>query len=477
MSDPLPPTGGEIDPPSRAAIAAAYGAGALVVLGLALSLLAIPIQVSDSFGNMLKLSAPWSPFVVQEFTQPSYLRPFLWMQLKAVHDLSGGHYYAWFRGVHVLQAIVLVGLFLHLAAPRSWRDAAAVPLGLAVLVGHHAFTGTVNEAFPINTYMTVLLCCLAAAALALGKPRPANSALAVALFAYAALSVESGLLVFVVFAAAAVTGARGVPRAGLVALVAALAGYFALRFVVLDVGTPSLSERSSGFGFSVLDPPELARRFSDRRLGFYAYNVVASGLSVLFGEPRGGVFRLTDGFRLGAPYPSLLVTAAASTAATVLIAAFAWRRLPAWRAWQFTREDRLVLLFLALLPANAAISFPYTKDVIMSPTAAFMALAACVAARHLLMPPGVGRRGLALAACLVLSVAWSARLLSLHVELRVAQHKVREEWAYIDDWIALQRLDVSDPRARALRDTLREDALLERRPPGELAWARRRMLY
>ena len=150
----------------------AYGAGALVVLGLALALLAIPIQVSDSFGNMLKLSTPWPQFVVQEFTQPSYLRPFLWLQLKAVHDLSGGHYYAWFRGLHVVQVVVLVGLFLHLVRPRTWHDAAAVPLGLAVLVGHHAFTGTVNEAFPINTFLTVVICCLAAAALALGKERP-----------------------------------------------------------------------------------------------------------------------------------------------------------------------------------------------------------------------------------------------------------------------------------------------------------------
>ena len=67
--------------------------------------------------------------------------------------------------------------------------------------------------------------------------------------------------------------------------------------------------------------------------------------------------------------------------------------------------------------------------------------------------------------------------MSLHVELRVAQHKVREEWAYVDDWIALQRLDVSDPHARALRDALRDDALITRRPAGELAWARWRLFY
>jgi hypothetical protein len=464
--------------PSRAATAAGLGIGALVAAGLAFALLAIPIQVSDSFGNMLKLTTPWPQFVVQEFTQPSYLRPLLWLQLKAVHDLSGGLYYAWFRGFHVAQVVVLVALYLHLVRPRSWRDAAVLPLGLAVLVGHHAFTGTVTEAFPINTFLTVVLCCLAAAAVALGPERKVNSVLAIALFTYAALSVESGLLVFVVFVAAALTGAKGLPRAGLVALVVALAGYFALRFAVLDVGTPALSERSSGFGFSVLDPSELVRRFEDHRLAFYAYNVAASALSVLFGEPRGGVFRLADGIRLGAPYPAVAATAAASTAATLLVAAFAWRRRGAWRAGQFADGDRLVLLFLAVFPANAAISFPYTKDVTMSPAGAFMALAVYAAARELVTVPPQGARRLAtVLACALLSLAWSVRLVSLHVELRVAQHKVRDEWAVVDDWIVLQRMDISDPRARRLRDTLRTDAILERRPPGELEWVRRRMFY
>lgn len=466
------------DAPSRAAVAAACGAGALIVVGLALALLALPIQVSDSFGNMLKLAIPWRQLAVQEFTQPSYLRPLLWLQLKAVYELSGGAYYAWFRGVHVLQILLLVSLYLHLARPRSWRDAGAACLGLAVLAGHHTFAGLVNEAFPINTFLTVVLCCFAAAALALGRERRfVNSVLAVAVFVYAALSVESGLLVFVVFAAAALGGARGVPRPGLVALGVALAGYFALRFAVLDVGTPSLTERASGFGFSVLDPPELAAQFGDRRMAFYAYNVAASALSVVFGEPRGGVFRLIDGLRLGAPYPSLVVTAAACTAASALIAAFVIRRAAAWRALQFSHQDRLVLLFLAVWPANAVLSFPYTKDVIMSPAGAFMALAVYAAARELPALAPDGRRALAVAACAALSIAWSLRLLSVHVEMRVAQHKVREEWAYVDDWIALQRLDVAAPAALRLRDALRTDALVVRRPAGELQWARRRVLY
>ena len=103
--------------------------------------------------------------MIGEFTQHAYLRPLLWLQLKAVYELSDGAYYAWFRGTHVLQVAALVALYLHLIRPRQWRDAALVPLGLAVLIGHHAFAGTVKEAFPINTFMTVLLGCFAAAAL------------------------------------------------------------------------------------------------------------------------------------------------------------------------------------------------------------------------------------------------------------------------------------------------------------------------
>ena len=49
-------------------------------------------------------------------------------------------------------------------------------------------------------------------------------------------------------------------------------------------------ERASGFGFRVLDPPELADRFGGNPLPFYAYNIASSVLSVLLSEPRGGVY-------------------------------------------------------------------------------------------------------------------------------------------------------------------------------------------
>src|SRR5438093_2790512 len=127
---------------SRAAVVAAYAYGILVAAGLGHFLLGIPIQLTDSFGNMLKLDVPWGELMRSEFSQRAYLRPYLWAHPKIVYDLSGGNF-IWFRGVHVVQVFALVLLYLRLVRPRTWPDVALVPLGLAALVGSHTFQGTV----------------------------------------------------------------------------------------------------------------------------------------------------------------------------------------------------------------------------------------------------------------------------------------------------------------------------------------------
>ena len=447
---------------------AACAYGALTVAVLAHFLLGIPIQLTDSFGNMLKLESTWFELLRDEFTQHAFLRPFLLAQLKLVYDVSGGHYFAWFRGVHVAQIAVLVALYLHLAQPRTWRDAAVVPLGLAVLFGVHTFAGTVTEAFPINTFLTIVLCCLAAATMSLARPRWWIDVGAVLLFVVAALTVESGLLVGVILIGGALLGGRGVSRGALACIAAAGAGYFVLRFVLLDVGSPGLVERSSGFGARVLEPAELIARFGSNPLPFYAYNVVTSAISVLFGEPRGGVFQLlTD--REDGVAPATLLNIAASLAGTSLIGWYAWSRRAAWRARDFERDDRLVLLFLFVLVANAAISYAYTKDVIMSPAGAFYAVALFAALRHFLARP-VARRAAAgtVAWCLVLSATWTVRDVALHMKLRHMATTVRTEWAHAETWLQDQNIPLTTVRARALFKRLQHEAIIARPAPPVL---------
>jgi hypothetical protein len=442
-----------------------YGYAALVVSGLSYLLYDIPIQVSDSYGNLVQAQAGTLGSIVydQSFAE-GFLRPFLWAHIRVVYDLSHGNYYAWFRGWHVGQVIVLTILFLRLLKPRTAAAAVAVTIGLAALIGMHTFAGTILEAFPINAYMTILICCYLAADLALGTPHWWRDVAVAVLLVFAALSVESGLLIAVVVVAAYLTGARGVSRWGLAAVVLLVAGYLALRFAVLDVGTPGLEERSSGFGFSILERDDVQSRFGAAPRLFYLYNIGTSFLSVLFSEPRAGVWSATRNFLYGDELSiALLVNLVASTLGTLILIWYMWRRRHDWVARRFTRDDQLVAIFVAVTCANAVISYAYTKDVILSPAGIFYAAAFTVAVKALLETTQVSASPLRIAALtmvlLVLSGAWAFRTVGIHVALRSTATSVRNEWVYIDEWIRDQGLK-PDAAGLALKQRLQTDAIL-----------------
>ena len=442
-----------------------YAYATLVVVGISYLLFDIPIQVSDSYGNLVAASArTLGGLLYDQFHAVGFLRPFLWGHIRVVYDLSGGNYYPWFRGWHVGQVALLTILFVRLVKPRTAAAAAAVTIGLAALIGIHTFAGTILEAFPINAYMTILICCYLAADLALGPPRWWRDVVAAVLFVFAALSVESGLLIAVVLVAAFLAGARGVSRWGIAAVVLLVAGYLALRFAVLDVGTPSLTERSSGFGFSVLDPKDLESRFGARPSVFYLYNIGSALLSVLFSEPRAGVWTATRNMLYGDELSiALVANLIASVLGTLVLIWYASRRRGDWIARRFTRDDQLVAIFVAVTLANAAISYTYTKDVILSPAGIFYAAAFTVAVKALIETGSVSASRVRVAALtmflVVLSGAWAFRAMAIHIALRATAFSVRNEWVYIDDWIKEQRLN-PDAAGLALKQRLQTDAIL-----------------
>ena len=441
--------------------AAAYGYGFLVAAMAGYFLLRIPIQVTDSFTSMLALQTSFAKLMRDQFYQVGYLRPGLWAEMKLVHDLSGGDYFYWFRMTQAVQVAVLLALFIYVLRPRGLRDAVAVPVALAVLVGSHTFAWTVREAYPVNTFLTILLCCAAAAALSSSAPRWWTTPAAIALLVVSALTVESGLLVWVILVAGYLLGWRGISRSGVIGLCCVLAGYFISRFLVFGNGLPGLSERDSGFGFERHTPDQLQAMFGGNRLPFYAYNVVASLLSVLVGEPRDGVFELVKSIVEGRTNPALLVGCVASVMATAVIVRYAWVRRDAWMAQAFSHGDRLVILFAIVLAANAAISFGYTKDIIMSPAGLLQAAAVFAAVQDLVgrsPAPWFRRMGVA-AALLVLSTTWGIRAVGLHAALDRTAVSVREQWAFVDEWLARNGSGGS-PTAQALKRQLQDDANL-----------------
>lgn len=455
----------------------AHGCGLLVAATMGYFLLRIPIQLTDAFTALLALDAPLVDLMRSQFLQEGYLRPFMWAQLKIVHDLSGGEFFLWYRWTHVLQVAVLAALFVRLLQPRTAAGALVIPLALAMLVGGHTFAWTVREAYPINTFLTITICCAVAANLAFGERRWWTDPAAAGLTLAAVLTVESGVLVAVVFVGAYLLGLRAVSRAGIAAVCLAVAGYLVLRFAILDTGLPGLTERDSGFGFARLDASEIDRRFGDAPLPFYAYNVLVSILSVLTAEPRHGVFRLTASVLQGTPSIPLLVSFVSTTLITGLIAVFAWKRRRQWISLELSGDDRLVLLFILVLLANAAISFAYTKDMILSPAGLFHAAAGFVAVRTFVerLPASGIARMAAVGLLAFASVLWSVRAVGLHAGLDWMANRVRSEWAYVGDWVARTHGDRDlPPRTAAAIRFFQDDATVRHpaRPQLRDEWVR-----
>lgn len=459
----------------------AYVLAAIFTLAFAYDLLRLPVQVYDALGEILDASR--SPSAGHSFVQSlgtaAYFRPLRIAQIKALFDLSGGQYWLVYRGFHVLLLALCLWLFTRALRVRSTTDLAAAAVALTVLTGMSTFRGTVLEAFPINHFLEVAVAALAALNLAQSRGGWWVDAAAAVVFAAAALTLESGLLVWVVAVSARAAGFRGISRGGLAVMTGLLAAYVAVRFLWLQTGAPGLSERSAGYFLSVLEPDELVRRFGDWPYPFYAYNVLASVSSVLFSEPRSGVFVGVRGWMQG-EFPLLVVLALVSSVPTTLLV-----------AWMLARSRRvrgagngvdtepvapLGLVAAAVIAGSAALSYAYTKDDIMSTAGVFYALAAFESLRRLLAYASTARTGVAVLtviALLVCGSAWAIRSAGLHHVLRMQAFRHRGDWAVLPARLAAEGRPYETAEGAAIVRALRGEALAMPAPnPGSYArWA------
>jgi dolichyl-phosphate beta-glucosyltransferase len=434
---------------------------------LAYDLLRMPVQVFDALEEML--AAQRSTSIVDTFWSTAYnaayLRPLRIVQIKVIFDAAQGHYWLAFRGIHAATMVCGLLLFTRALRVRTMADLCAAAFALTVVVGLHTFRSTVQEAFPINHFLEIAVMALVMLNLCQARPRFIVDLAALVTFVIASLTLESGLLVWVVAIAAWLLGMRGVSTRGVVAMTVLLGGYFVARFGLLSVGTPGLAERSSAFLFEVLDPSQLEQRFGNRLTTFYAYNVVSSALSVLASEPQSGLLvtigawlnnRLTSGLALS--FISSLVT-------TALIAVACVKMIRRYRTSDMS--DRLILMFAAVLAANATLSYAYTKDDIMSVSGMFYGLAAYAAIRLLIARIGPANRLMAATlttVILVTGLAWSARSLGIHHVARTYAFKTRNDWAsQPGNWKRSGRWP-SDASSQQLITTLRDEALEMRTP-------------
>jgi hypothetical protein len=453
----------------------AWAAAALVGLFVSLAILRNPVQITDSLIPILEVQdlSPWQVFLAK-ISETRFSRPLYWIAIKLLLDNSGGHYALAFKAFHVLLVAVLFACFVRAARVQTRDDALAFLFSLVVLTGMHTFLGMVWEGYPVNHYLEVAVFCMAALVLCQSRGGWLADLAAAILFVVAALTLESGLLVWVVFFAARLVGQQGVSWRGVAVTTVLLGVYMVLRFSVIDIGLPLVGERATGFGFSRIEPDEIRTRFvaTGHLYYFYLYNVVSAFASIFLSEPTGGRWTLTQRVLTGDIDPRAATTIVSALVATGLFVRFAIGRRAAWRLRQFDRDDQIVLIFIAVALGNAAICYSYVKDEVMSTAGVFYAIAVFAAARHALprwasapAMGGVERRVATAAFSLLLfagSASWTIRATDLQYQMLRIGAIYRYEWAHVDEWLQQQNeLPKTAQGARLVFD-LREEAMRTR---------------
>lgn len=436
---------------------------AIMAATVCYSVFRIPLQVTDSLIPMLdaqRMGSVTGAFVAGS-TNAGYFRPLRAAQIQALFELSNGHYFAAYKTFQAAGVVVVFVLFLLVLKVDSPERLAALLFALTVMMGLHTFRGTVWEAYPVNHSLEVVAFCLLALVLARSRGGAWIDILAALTFVAATFTVESGVLVWVVIATAWLVGAPGISRRGVLIVTGLLVAYFALRFAILHTGVPALSERGSGFGLRQLSPDQLQRRFGSAPYVFYAYNVLASLLTVLFSEPRAGIWTIPAEFMGGRIAAGTIINVVSSIITTALIAGYVLARRQSWIRRQLDRDDQIAIVSLAVIVANAVISYSYTKDEIMGPGGVFYALAAFVAAAWIVRGVNLPapRLRIVTLAVFIAASGWVVRTAGLHYQMHVIAFYDRNEWVYVDDWLAGQKSTPATAEGKALVRQLRTDAI------------------
>ena len=208
--------------------------------------------------------------------------------------------------------------------------------------------------------------------------------------------------------------------------------------------------------------------FGNRPWVLYGYNFVSAISCVLFAEPRGGTLLFTRAVLEGNVRPWQVLTVATSTLTTIVIAWYVLSRIRTWRLFNVPDDDRLVALFLVLLPANAAFDIVYEKDVVLSVAGIFYVAAATVALKRLLeIASSASRRSvIAYAVILLVACGWSMRAIGTQYRLREVASLTRNDWAYWKIWLGRQdTVSIETAGEKRVFQVLYDDAIWRRPAP------------
>lgn len=400
----------------------AWAVGCLALLGLAL------FSISWSYVDLYNVlreatNASWRQHLRHVFSADLEYRPLFRLGVKAAYEIVGLHLWIYQALVLVqLGAILalLLGLFRTVGASR----AVAAVVALSCVLGLHT-TRILFLFVPLNAHSGALVLLLVALVLALDPRTRAFEWIFLPLTAIALFTLESGLLIIPLLLVLWARDAPGVSWRGVANAAVALLAYVTVRFSFGSGVSLESSYRGSGLGFSDATPEQLRNIFDHAPWLFWLYNVSASFLSVVFSEPRAGVYQFVESLlRGGAPFWQWLHVGS-SLLTTVVVIGVLWVYRPA-----FERDRLLIAAGLVLVVFGSGLGFLYTRDRIALSSGIGYALLVFVALATILerLPASGLKRAALIGVVCVLAIAWTTRTAELYAQLRDTAWDYHLEW-------------------------------------------------
>ena len=329
-------------------------------------------KISWSLGDTYShLAGPalssWHDAFVDAFTaRGREYRPFFTLGIKTAYE-AAGTWLPFYQSLVLLLFGALLTLVVWLCRPVGRPRALAACVAVSCICGLH--TSRILFGFwPLNHYAAVMVMLLAAIGLALHPRTRPHDWIFGLLMLVATLSLEFGILIVPVLTVLWWFGAPGISGRGVTAMLAAVAVYATIRFTFGDHSGELTLWADSGFGFQNLDADTLRARFGGAPWVLWTYNVAGTMLTVLFSEPRDGVYSFVESllardmeswqwFQVGSSALTTLVIAAG------LVRGWPWKEERRQGVPGDREHDRLLVVAgCALLVLGSVLSFVYTRD-------------------------------------------------------------------------------------------------------------------
>lgn len=408
---------------------------ALLLIVIAVPLFSVPLPVTNLAVNLTNAEVDtWAATFSRAFRPGVEFRPLLLIWIKLGFEAFGSTAWA-YQALILLQYAVSLGLLLRLFRPLDLKRGIAAALALTCFVGLHS-SRSMFIAIPVNASSVGVILLLLAALIAIDSSKPWLDWLFLPLTACALLLLESGVVLVPLVFVLRLMKAPGVTWRGVALTLATAVGYIAIRRAGGEL--PAIYT-DTGLGFGTAGIQELQSTFQNAVWMLWLYNSIATLFTVLFSEPRQGVFSFVHMLLEGGGRPWMWQHVLSSTLTTAAIAATLMFVRP------FAVRDRLLIAVgFVLLLVGSGLGFLYTRDRIALTAGLGYVVLVYVAIAQLLERtaavsatrggppaprwPNVTRSYAVTALIAGLAGLWTCRAIEAHFQLRDAAWEAHLEW-------------------------------------------------